>query len=71
MSAIQSREVSITLHARVARIGDDGVGLQFFLLGKKDLERVSSLQENDPTLVVTKNQLEDFVRRFKANLRQG
>jgi hypothetical protein len=65
----QSRKVSITLHARVARIGGDGVGLQFFLLGKKDLERVRSLQENDPALIVTKNQLKDFVRRFKANLR--
>jgi hypothetical protein len=63
-----SREISLTLHARAARSGADGVGLQFFLLEKKDLDRNNSLQENDPTLVVTKNQLEDFVRRFKASL---
>jgi hypothetical protein len=63
-----SREISLTLHARAARSGADGVGLQFFLLEKKDLDRNNSLQENDPTLVVTKNQLEDFVRRFKGSL---
>ena len=64
----QTREITITLHARAARSGADGVGLQFFLLEKRDLDRNNSLQENDPTLVVTKNQLEDFVQRFKASL---
>jgi len=63
-----AREISLTLHARAARSGADGVGLQFFLFEKKDLERNSSLKENDPAMVVTKDQLEDFVRRFKASL---
>lgn len=63
-----AREISLTLHARAARSGADGVGLQFFLFEKRDLDRNSSLKENDPTMVVTKDQLEDFVRRFKASL---
>jgi hypothetical protein len=64
-----AREISLTLHARAARSGADGVGLQFFLFEKKDLERNSSLKENDPAMVVTKDQLEDFVKRFKASRR--
>jgi hypothetical protein len=61
------RQVSITLFARVARSGSDGVGMQFGLVRKKDLNENKSSHTADQALIVTKEQVEDFVRRFKAS----
>jgi hypothetical protein len=61
-----SRQVSITLFARVARSGSDGVGMQFGFVRKKDLNPSKSSTIDDQSLTVTKEQMEDFVRRFKA-----
>lgn len=60
------RQVSITLFARVARSGSDGVGMQFVLVRKKDLNQSKSSDRDDQSLTVTKEQMEDFVRKFKA-----
>ena len=62
-----SRQVSITLFAKVARSGSDGVGMKFGLVRKKDLDQSKSSDNEDRSLTVTKEQLADFVRRFKAS----
>jgi len=60
------RHVSITLFARVARSGSDGVGMQFGFVRKKDLDQNKLSATDDQSLTVTKEQMEDFVQRFKA-----
>jgi hypothetical protein len=62
-----SRQVSITLFARVARSGSDGLGMQFGFVRKKDVDQRKASANDDQSLTVTKEQMEDFVRRFKAS----
>jgi hypothetical protein len=66
-----SREYSLTVHARVARRDRDGVGLQFVLFEKKAQNRGNSQVEEDPAMVVSKDQVENFVRRFKSRPELG
>lgn len=63
-----SRQVSITLFAKVARSGSDGVGMQFGLVRKKDLNQSKSSDTNDQSLTVTKKQIEEFILRFKSRI---
>jgi hypothetical protein len=62
-----SREISITLFARVARPGSDGVGMQFGFVRKKDLDQSKLSATDDQSLTVTKEQMQEFVRRFKGS----
>lgn len=58
-----SRETSLTVYARVARSGRDGVGLQFLLFDEKDVARGKVPPDLD--LIVSPVQFEGFVRKFK------
>lgn len=58
-----SRETSLTLYARVARSGRDGVGLQMLLFDQKDVARGKVPPDLD--LIVSPAEFEGFVRKFK------
>jgi hypothetical protein len=60
--------VSITLFARVVRSGSDGVGMQFGLVRKKDLNQSKSFDTNDQSLTMTQEQIEEFILRFKSRI---
>jgi PilZ domain len=64
-----SAEMSLTLHARVARSGSNGVGFEFVLFEKKDLEKSAASQVEDKTLLVSRAQYHKFLRRFKSAIR--
>ncbi len=61
-----SADMSITLHARVARAGSDGVGFEFVLFEKQDLDETITSQVEDQTMLVGKAQFEKFLKRFKS-----
>lgn len=62
-----SNEMSLTVNARVARADDDGVGLQFVLTDKRNQTQNIPAMGRDLETVVTKEQLEAFVGRFKSS----
>ncbi len=62
-----SHEMSLTVHASVARADKDGVGLQFVLTNKKTQEQNIPAIGRDQEIIVTKEQLEAFVGRFKSS----
>jgi hypothetical protein len=61
-----SADLSLTLHARVARAGSDGVGFEFVLFEKQDLDESITSQVEDQTLLVGRAQFEKFLKRFKS-----
>ena len=62
-----SRETTLTVHARVARGDKNGVGLQFVLTDKRTQEQNIPAIGRDQEIIVTKEQVEAFVKRFKSS----